>query len=57
MRDKLKEYKPLFRKINKEELEEMKKVLELRKQNLAMITPSENVDNENNGYAYRLRRA
>lgn len=57
MRDKLREYEPLFRKINKEELEEMKKILELRKQNLAMITPSENVDNENNGYAYRLRRA
>ena len=57
IRDKLKEYEPLFRKINKEELEEMKKILEIKKRNLAMITPSDNVNIEDNGYSYRLRRA
>ena len=57
MRDKLREYEPLFRKINKDELEEMKKILEIKKRNLAMISPSENVNTEDNGYSYRLRRA
>lgn len=56
IRDKLREYEPLFRKINKEELEEMKKILEIKKHNLAMITPSENTNSEDNGYSYKLRR-
>lgn len=56
IRDKLREYEPIFRPINKDELESMKKVLEMKKQNLSMIDASlENV-NENNGHTHILRR-
>ncbi len=53
IRDVLKKYEPLFNKINKEEME---KILELRKQNLEMLTSSEEIDKDNNCYAYRLRK-
>ena len=54
MGDKLKEYIPLYRQISKEELEEMKKMLEIKKQNLSLITSTENEDNKS--YQYKLRR-
>ena len=54
MGDKLEEYIPLYRQISKEELEEMKKMLEIKKQNLSLITSTENEDNKS--YQYKLRR-
>ena len=54
MRDKLREYEPYFRKINKEELDTMKKILKMKQENLSML------NNDNNssidGYSYKLRR-
>ena len=54
MRDKLREYEPSFRKINKEELDTMKKILKMKQENLSML------NNDNNssidGYSYKLRR-
>lgn len=54
MRDKLREYEPSFRKINKEELDKMKKILKMKQENLSML------NNDNNssidGYSYKLRR-
>lgn len=54
MRDKLREYEPSFRKINKEELDTMKKILKMKQENLSML----NNDNNSNidGYSYKLRR-
>ena len=37
MRDKLREYEPSFRKINKEELDTMKKILKMKQENLSML--------------------
>ena len=54
MGDKLEEYIPLYRQISKEELEEKKKMLEIKKQNLSLITSTENEDNKS--YQYKLRR-
>lgn len=56
IRDKLREYEPLFRQINKEELETMRKILEVKKQNLAMIDETSNNIGESEGYPYRLRK-
>lgn len=56
IRDRLREYEPLFRQINKEELETMKRILEVKKQNLAMIDETSNNIGENEGYTYRLRK-
>lgn len=56
IRDRLREYEPLFRQINKEELEIMKKILEVKKQNLAMIDETSNNIGESEGYPYRLRK-
>ena len=54
MRDKLREYEPSFRKINKEELDKMKKILKMKQENLSML------NNDNNSsideYSYKLRR-
>ena len=56
IRDRLRAYEPLFRQINKEELEKIKKILEVKKENLAMInSESKNVD-EKERYPYGLRR-
>lgn len=57
IRDKLREYEPLFRKVNKEELKIMKKLLEIKKQNLAMIDENASDIRENDGYPYRLRKS
>lgn len=56
IRDRLREYEPLFRQINKEELEIMKKILEVKKQNLAMIDETSNNVGEGEDYPYRLRK-
>lgn len=52
LRDKLREYEPLYIQINNETIETMKNVLEIKKQNLAMINESTN----NTEYLYRLRK-
>lgn len=56
IRDKLRKYEPLFTPINKNELETMKKILELKKQNLAMIDESAKNIGENKDFSYRLRK-
>lgn len=53
IRDRLREYEPLFKQINKEET--MKKILEVKKQNLAMINETSNNVEEKEGYPYKLR--
>lgn len=56
LRDRLREYEPLFRQINKEELETMKKMLKVKQENLAMVSCTEkSVDNKER-HSYRLRR-
>lgn len=55
IRDILKSYESLFRQINKKELEEMRRILEVKKQNLAMIGETSNNIEENKGYPLRLR--
>lgn len=56
IRDRLREYEPLFRKINKEELETMRKILKLKQENLTMINNGSKNIGEKEGYSYRLRR-
>lgn len=56
IRDKLREYEPLFRQINKDELETIKKMLKVKKENLTMINSTSNSIEEKEGYSYRLRR-
>lgn len=56
IRDRLRGYEPLFRQISKDELETMRKMLEVKKQNLAMIDETSNNIGENEGYPYRLRK-
>lgn len=57
IRDRLREYEPSFRKINKEELETMRKILKVKQENLAMINSEAKNIGEEDGYSYRLRRA
>lgn len=54
IKNKLHEYESLFCPMTKEELETMKKILEIRKQNIAMLT--ENNTEENRKKSYRLRK-
>lgn len=56
IRDRLREYEPLFRQINKEELETMRKILKVKQENLAMIDSESKNIGEKEGYSYRLRR-
>lgn len=56
IRDRLREYEPSFRKINKEELETMRKILKVKQENLAMINSEAKNIGEEDGYSYRLRR-
>lgn len=56
IRDRLREYEPSFRKINKEELETMRKILKVKQENLAMINSEAKNICEEDGYSYRLRR-
>lgn len=56
LRDRLREYEPLFRQINKEELETMRKILKVKQENLALITGETSPTEESKGYSYRLRR-
>lgn len=56
IRDRLREYEPLFRQINKEELETMRKILKVKQENLAMINSESKNIGEKEGYSYRLRR-
>lgn len=56
IKDKLQAYENSLKPIDKETLEKMKKILELKKQNLEMLDPTiENID-KNNGYSYKLRK-
>ena len=52
VRDRLRECELSFRKIDKKELETMKKVLILNKENLYML----NCNTQTNNYSYKLRR-
>lgn len=56
IRDKLREYEPLFRQINKDELETMKKMLKIKQENLTMVSSTSNNIGEKEGYSYKLRR-
>ena len=56
IRDRLREYEPLFRQINKEELETMRKILKVKQENLAMVDSESKNIGEKEGYSYRLRR-
>ncbi len=51
-RDILREYEPSFGPINKDELEAMKRMLEVKKENLSMISETKN----NSNYSYKLRK-
>ncbi len=51
-RDILRECEPLFTPINKDDLEAMKRMLEVKKENLSMISENEN----NSNYSYKLRK-
>ena len=57
IRDILKSYEPLFRQINKKELEKMRRILEVKKQNLAMIGETSNNNEENEVYSLRLKKS
>ena len=46
IRDNLRRYKSLFRRINKEELNTMKKILEIKKKNLELIDEKFNNNKE-----------
>jgi len=56
LRDRLREYEPLFRQINKEELETMRKILKVKQENLALVKGETTPIEEPKGYSYRLRR-
>ena len=56
IRDRLRQYEPIFKKIDKKEIETMKKILNLKRQNLAMLDEASNNIGESNGYPYRLRK-
>lgn len=55
-KDKLRKYETLFRKIDKEELENMKKVLKLKQENLRMLDNESKNIGEKEGYPYTLRK-
>ncbi len=56
IKNRLRKYEFSLEMIDKENLEKMKKILMLKKQNLAMLDETlENID-ENKGYPYRLRK-
>lgn len=52
--DKLREYEPSFRKINKEELEQMKKILKMKQESLSMLNSDNNSDIDR--YSHKLRK-
>lgn len=54
IREKLREYESSFVKINKEELEQMKKILKMKQENLSMLNSDNNYVID--GYSYKLRR-
>lgn len=56
IRDILVGYEHFFRKITEEELENMKKILKVKQENLAMLNSETKNVNEENGYSYKLRK-
>lgn len=54
IRDKLREYDLKFRPITKQELETMKKILQVKQENLAMISREAILEEES--YSYKLRK-
>lgn len=56
IRDRLREYEPLFRQINKEELETMRKILKAKHENLSMIKSESDTLEKVEEYSRRLRR-
>lgn len=55
IRDKLGEYQSSFQKINSKDLEKIKQIIELQKQNLALLDESVTNINESDSYIYKLR--
>lgn len=55
-RDKLRKYEVSFRKIDKEELENIKKILKLKQENLIMLDSESKNIGEKEGYPYTLRK-
>lgn len=56
IRDIFKQYVYLFRPIKKEELETMRKILEIKQENLAMLDSNIKTIDKEEGYSYRLRK-
>ncbi len=56
IKNKLSEYDSYFKFIRKSELETMKKILQLRQENLMMLDDNYNNIGEHEGYSYRLRK-
>ena len=56
IKNKLSEYDSYFKFIRKSELETMKKILQLRQENLMMLNDNYNNIGEHEGYSYRLRK-
>lgn len=56
IKDKLNDLIPLYKKINKEDLETLKKILELRQENLAMLNNNENNIKEQNKPFTKIRK-
>lgn len=56
IRDKLKEYEPCFKPIRKKDLEAVKELLEVKKENLIMISDDSNTIGDSLEYPYKLRK-
>lgn len=56
IKNKLSEYDSYFKFIRKSELETMKKILQLRQENLMILDDNYNNIGEHEGYSYRLRK-
>ena len=56
IKNKLSEYDSYFKFIRKSELETMKKILQLRQENLMMLDDNYNNIGEHEEYSYRLRK-
>ncbi len=55
IRDKLREYQSYFHKLNSADLKEIEKILQVTKQNLALLAESTPNINESDSYIYKLR--
>ena len=56
IRDRLRKYEPLFKRVSEEEIEIMKAMLKIKQENFAMLDESDNNIDEPSGRSYILRR-